>query len=174
MPQRPVLQPDYLLVDLGTPINLPVLLPHQCVGQGDSRCVSIAAASILAKVYRDELMTALHTSYPELWLGSEKTWDTRPASIHDAAGLSRHYTPATEGRSSCGHHGNYPDKDRIERLVPEPPIKSAVTLISKVSTSFISPNPVFGSRLVHMELKGLVHNPARYHQIRQTSSFPVA
>lgn len=54
--------PDYLLVDGNkAPVTM---LPLTCLVKGDDRSASIAAASILAKVYRDELMTKLHEQYP--------------------------------------------------------------------------------------------------------------
>tara|TARA_R110002050_G_scaffold204522_4_gene340264 strand:- start:201069 stop:201665 length:597 start_codon:yes stop_codon:yes gene_type:complete len=37
---------------------------HECIVKGDSKYMSIAAASILAKTYRDELMNKLHLEYP--------------------------------------------------------------------------------------------------------------
>lgn len=55
--------PDYLLVDGNRYVS--TLTPVTCLIKGDSRSVSIAAASILAKVYRDELMANLHIIYPE-------------------------------------------------------------------------------------------------------------
>ena len=54
--------PDYLLVDGNR--YLDTILPHSCLVKGDDRSVSIGAASILAKVYRDELMWQLHDQYP--------------------------------------------------------------------------------------------------------------
>lgn len=61
-------RPDYLLVD-GNRFP-PAMCPHQCLVKGDDRSMSIAAASVLAKVYRDELMINLHEEYP--YFG----WDT--------------------------------------------------------------------------------------------------
>ncbi len=55
-------QPDYLLIDGNR--YVPTLTPHTCVVKGDSRSVSIAAASILAKVHRDRLMSQFHNEYP--------------------------------------------------------------------------------------------------------------
>lgn len=55
--------PDYLLIDGNR--YLPSLLPHQCIVKGDDRSGSIAAASILAKVYRDSLMENLDLEFPE-------------------------------------------------------------------------------------------------------------
>ena len=59
--------PDYLLVDGNRYVS--TLTPVTCLVKGDSKSASIAAASILAKVYRDELMTKLHADYPEFnWI----------------------------------------------------------------------------------------------------------
>lgn len=55
-------EPDYLLVD-GNRFGSSVV-PHTCLVKGDDRSVSIGAASILAKVHRDELMIRLHDDYP--------------------------------------------------------------------------------------------------------------
>lgn len=60
--------PDYLLVD-GNRFS-PGLCPHKCIVGGDDRSMSIAAASIIAKVYRDEWMINLHEEYPHYG------WDT--------------------------------------------------------------------------------------------------
>jgi len=54
--------PDYLLVDGNR--YLDSLIPVQCLVKGDMRSVSIGAASILAKVYRDKLMRELHQVFP--------------------------------------------------------------------------------------------------------------
>lgn len=54
--------PDYLLVD-GNRFTSSVI-PHSCIIKGDDKSVSIAAASILAKVHRDRLMRKLHEEYP--------------------------------------------------------------------------------------------------------------
>lgn len=55
-------EPDYLLVD-GNQFSSG-LCPHKCLVKGDDRSMSIAAASIIAKVYRDEWMINLHERYP--------------------------------------------------------------------------------------------------------------
>lgn len=54
--------PDFLLVDGNRFTD--TLIPYQCVIKGDDNSVSIAAASILAKVFRDDLMIRLHQEYP--------------------------------------------------------------------------------------------------------------
>jgi ribonuclease HII len=55
-------QPGFLLVD-GNYFP-PLLIPHQTIVKGDARSASIAAASIVAKVYRDRLMAELGTQCP--------------------------------------------------------------------------------------------------------------
>lgn len=60
--------PDYLLVD--GKIFPKGFIPHKCIVKGDLLSASIGAASILAKVYRDELMYQYHQLYPHYG------WDT--------------------------------------------------------------------------------------------------
>lgn len=55
-------RPDYLLVD-GNRFSAG-LCPHKCLVKGDDRSMSIAAASIIAKVFRDQWMIELHEEYP--------------------------------------------------------------------------------------------------------------
>lgn len=56
-------RPESLLID-GNRFNPYEFIPHQCVVKGDSKYMSIAAASILAKTYRDEHMYKLAASHP--------------------------------------------------------------------------------------------------------------
>lgn len=56
------LKPDYLLLDA---ITIDSDLPQESLVKGDQRSLSIAAASIVAKVYRDELMVQYSQTYPE-------------------------------------------------------------------------------------------------------------
>lgn len=55
--------PDFLLIDGNRFID--TMIPFTCLIKGDDRSMSIAAASIIAKVYRDELMKKLHDEFPE-------------------------------------------------------------------------------------------------------------
>ena len=57
------LQPEMILVD-GNRFRPYPFVPHQCFVKGDGRYASIAAASILAKTYRDEWMNQLHKAFP--------------------------------------------------------------------------------------------------------------
>src|SRR5690625_394656 len=81
-------RPDFLLVDGNRYTDS--LIPYECIIGGDDLSASIAAASILAKTWRDRLMKELHNDYP--WYG----WDTNvgyPTKAH-FKGLQKHgYTP---------------------------------------------------------------------------------
>ena len=56
--------PEFILVD-GNKFHPYNFIPHQCIIKGDSKVLSIACASILAKNYRDQLMMNLHEEFPE-------------------------------------------------------------------------------------------------------------
>ena len=56
-------RPQLLLID-GNRFIPYKKIPHQCIIKGDSIYTTIAAASILAKTYRDEYMLTLHNEYP--------------------------------------------------------------------------------------------------------------
>ncbi len=58
------IQPEHLLVDGNRFVPYP-LIPHTCIIKGDEKFLSIAAASILAKTYRDDLMEQLALEYPD-------------------------------------------------------------------------------------------------------------
>jgi ribonuclease HII len=67
-------QPDYLLIDGTHPIDLPI---HQrCIIKGDQLSLSISAASVLAKVYRDRIMYSYHELYPWYGFSSNKGYGT--------------------------------------------------------------------------------------------------
>lgn len=59
-----VTRPELILVD-GNRFHPYPFIPHQCFIKGDSKFLSIACASILAKNYRDQLMIELHEEFPE-------------------------------------------------------------------------------------------------------------
>lgn len=52
-------------------------IPHQCIVKGDSKYYSIAAASILAKTYRDDIMNELHELHPEYNWKKNKGYPTK-------------------------------------------------------------------------------------------------
>lgn len=89
--------PDYLLVDGNR--YVPTLLAHQCIVKGDRKSASIGAASIIAKVYRDELMASLHLEFPEYG------WDNNvgyPTNAHRQALKKYGYTPVHRTSFSLG------------------------------------------------------------------------
>ena len=57
--------------------NAPSPLPHTCIVKGDGKYLSIAAASILAKTYRDDYMGELAEQYPQYDWKSNKGYPTR-------------------------------------------------------------------------------------------------
>ncbi|MER3425414.1 MAG: ribonuclease HII, partial [Nitrospiraceae bacterium] len=66
--------PDFLLIDA---LALPATrLPQRPIVKGDALCVSIAAASIVAKVSRDHLMQGYHRRYPQYNFWSHKGYGT--------------------------------------------------------------------------------------------------
>ena len=68
-------QPDYCLID-GLPVpGFP--LPSRSLVKGDARCLSIAAASVLAKVTRDHIMQELHRQHPEYGWDRNAGYGTR-------------------------------------------------------------------------------------------------
>ena len=56
-------KPQSLLID-GNRFTKYKKTPHHCIIQGDEKYLAIAAASVLAKTYRDDYMTALHDKFP--------------------------------------------------------------------------------------------------------------
>ena len=83
--------PDYLLLDY-VPISS-WNQPYQLIKQGDSSSYSIAAASIIAKVHRDEIMTAIDELYPQYDFASNKGYGTKlhmeALSIHGPCDIHR-------------------------------------------------------------------------------------
>jgi len=71
------LQPDSLLID-GHYFHTQTGIPFNCIKKGDSLYASIAAASVLAKVYRDQLMEQYHQQYPVYQWHSNKGYPTPP------------------------------------------------------------------------------------------------
>ena len=70
------IQPELLLID-GNRFIKYKKIPHKCIIQGDGIYASIAAASILAKTYRDDYMKELHRKFPRYNWASNKGYATR-------------------------------------------------------------------------------------------------
>lgn len=67
--------PLHILVD-GNRFKPYQNIPHLCVVKGDGKYMNIAAASILAKTYRDDLMTSLDRKYPQYQWRQNKGYPT--------------------------------------------------------------------------------------------------
>jgi ribonuclease HII len=74
-------KPGLLLID-GNRFKQYANIPHECIIKGDGKYTSIAAASVLAKTYRDEYMQKLHKEFPQYGWDQNKAYGT---AIHRAA-----------------------------------------------------------------------------------------
>ena len=85
--------PDFILVD--GRFCVAVDTPQEALIKGDNRSASIAAASVIAKITRDEIMAELHQRYPEYQFVSNKGY---PTKAHRLA--VRQHGPCPEHRVS--------------------------------------------------------------------------
>lgn len=95
-------QPDYALID-AMPLS-ELKISHDSIIHGDARCASVAAASILAKVTRDEYMEKMDVKYPNYGFKKHKGYGTKahlealekygPCEIHRKtyAPVSKYYS----------------------------------------------------------------------------------
>ena len=108
-------RPEFVIVDgnrfhpyrPGTTLDSPDLsllpepLPHATLVKGDARYLAIAAASILAKTYRDDYMADLHRQHPQYGWARNAGYPTR------------------EHRAAIAEHGPTPFHRRSFRLLPD-------------------------------------------------------
>lgn len=73
--QQLAVKPEFLLID-GNRFYNETDIPYECIVKGDAKYMSIAAASILAKTHRDELMVQLHNEYPQYGWDRNKGYPT--------------------------------------------------------------------------------------------------
>ncbi len=88
--QLPI-KPQLLLVD-GNRFKTYPFIPHVCIVKGDAKFLSIAAASVLSKTYRDDLMEQLAKDFPQY--GWEK----------NAAYPTTYHRKAIQEHGTCIHH----------------------------------------------------------------------
>ncbi|MDP2337049.1 MAG: ribonuclease HII [Bacteroidota bacterium] len=69
------LRPEHLIID-GNRFKAYKEIPHTCVVKGDGKYLSIAAASVLAKTYRDDYMHAIHSEFPQYDWDKNKGYPT--------------------------------------------------------------------------------------------------
>lgn len=68
--------PEHLLID-GNRFRTQAKIPFTCMIKGDGRFFSIAAASVLAKTYRDDFMIARHNEFPDYDWNNNKGYPTK-------------------------------------------------------------------------------------------------
>ncbi len=83
------ISPQFLIID-GNRFNKYGSMPHQCIIKGDGKYFSIAAASILAKTYRDDYMLQIAGEHPEYDWHKNKGY---PTIKHRETVLKIGYTP---------------------------------------------------------------------------------
>jgi len=76
------LNPDYLLIDGRKWHDAPYTIPLECLTKGDQRSLSIAAASVLAKVHRDRIMIELDEEFAVWNFGKHKGYGTSEHRAH--------------------------------------------------------------------------------------------
>ncbi|MEX6627047.1 ribonuclease HII [Tenacibaculum salmonis] len=69
-------QPEFIIVD-GNKFKPYKDIPHETIVKGDAKFMSIAAASVLAKTYRDEYMEKIHKEYPQYNWKKNKGYPTK-------------------------------------------------------------------------------------------------
>ena len=74
--QQLKIQPEFIIVD-GNKFKPYKNIPHQTIVKGDSKHLSIAAASVLAKTHRDEFMYELHEKFPQYGWDKNKAYATK-------------------------------------------------------------------------------------------------
>jgi ribonuclease HII len=83
--------PQSLLID-GNRFKPYPNIPHHCIIRGDGIYRSIAAASVLAKTYRDEYMDKLHDSFPQYhWLSNKGYGTLKHRAAIKASGPCKHH-----------------------------------------------------------------------------------
>jgi ribonuclease HII len=68
--------PEFIIVD-GNKFNTYKDIPHRTIVKGDAKFMSIAAASVLAKTYRDDYMEKIHKEHPQYFWNKNKGYPTK-------------------------------------------------------------------------------------------------
>lgn len=116
------IRPDTIVLDgkhdfLGAPWVV------RCVIKGDQSCVSVAAASVLAKVHRDAMMAGLGEKYPEYGFAGNAGY---PAPVHRAA--LAEFGPTPHHRMSWAYWDDLPAWRHLKRPRPEPAVDGQLGL----------------------------------------------
>jgi ribonuclease HII len=94
------IKPDFIIVDGNKFVNYQNI-PHETVVKGDGKYQNIAAASILAKTYRDAYMLKIHADFPHYGWDKNKGYPTK------------------DHRNSLVNYGSCPHHRKSFRLLPE-------------------------------------------------------
>jgi len=70
------IKPEHLIID-GNRFKAYQDIPHQCIVKGDAKYLSIAAASVLAKTHRDEIMKNLDKEFPNYFWAKNKGYPSK-------------------------------------------------------------------------------------------------
>jgi ribonuclease HII len=83
------INPGHLIID-GNRFKAYKQIPHTCIVKGDSKFFSIAAASVLAKTYRDEYMNKIQNEFPHYYWNKNKGY---PTKLHREAIMKHGVSP---------------------------------------------------------------------------------
>lgn len=101
--------PQLLLID-GNRFRTTLNIPYRCMIKGDARFANIAAASVLAKTYRDDYMERLAQEYPMYGWSANKGYPTK------------------EHRAAIAKHGASPHHRHTFRLLPDDGVQQLLPL----------------------------------------------
>ena len=85
------IEPEFLIID-GNRFNPYQCITHECVIKGDGKYLAIAAASVLAKTYRDDIMKKLADEFPDYNWQNNKGYPTKKhRNAIKKNGISKHH-----------------------------------------------------------------------------------
>ena len=85
------IKPEFIIVD-GNKFKQYESIPHETIVKGDGKYMSIAAASVLAKTYRDEYMEKIHLDFPEYNWKHNKGYPTKQhREVIQEIGITLHH-----------------------------------------------------------------------------------
>lgn len=85
------IKPEFIIVD-GNKFKQYKSIPHETIVKGDGKYMSIAAASVLAKTYRDEYMEKIHLDFPEYNWKHNKGYPTKQhRTVIQEIGITLHH-----------------------------------------------------------------------------------
>jgi len=86
-----IIKPQHLLID-GNRFKAYENIPHTCIIKGDGKYLSIAAASILAKTFRDDYMINIHKEFPVYNWAKNKAYPTKEhRNAISTAGITKYH-----------------------------------------------------------------------------------